>query len=132
MEIETIDKRLDILNASKLLKGSSLVLDLFDNNAARTCVQQVVRKLDIPCIHGGVIGGYAEVVHDIYYRVPRDQNVGDVCDYPLARNIIMLAVAVLSEEVVDFMSSKKPRYKNWSITLKDLKISELKLSQDGT
>jgi hypothetical protein len=36
------------------------------------------------------------VIWDEHYRVPND-TTGDFCDYPLARNQILLVVAVASE-----------------------------------
>lgn len=123
-EIEAVNKELTAANVKQLLKGSNLVVDCFDNNAARQIVQNEVRARKLSCLHCGLASDFGEIVHDEFYRVPKD-STGDVCDYPLARNVIMLAVAVLSEEILDFLISDKPRKMNWSITLKDLAIKPM-------
>ena len=62
---------------------------------------------------------YAEVIWDERYRVPRDVG-GDVCDYPLARNLVLLAVTVASEAALRFAATgAKP---DWSATLADLAV----------
>ena len=88
-------------------------------------VQDHCRSAKIPCLHAGLFADYGEVMWDERYKVPGDPGEGDVCDYPLARNIILLTVVVAQEEILDFFLNPKPRKKNWSITLKDLKIKEM-------
>jgi hypothetical protein len=112
-------------NVKQLLKKATLVLDCFDNNTARQCIQDEVRARKTPCLHVGLYEDYAEVVWDEKYRVPKDQAQGDVCDYPLARNIAMLACIVATEEILSFCLDAKPRFSSWSITLKDLAIRPL-------
>ncbi len=51
--------------------------------------------------------------------MPRDV-AGDVCDYPLARNLVLLAVAVASEAVVRFVLDGVKQ--DWSVTLGDFAI----------
>jgi hypothetical protein len=69
-------------------------VDRFDNSAARAAVLATVRAAGAPCLHAGMSGdGYAEVVWDEHYTVPPDTGA-DACDYPLARNLVLLAVAV--------------------------------------
>lgn len=123
IEIESIGKELTAANAKKFFKKANLIVDAFDNSASRQLVQEKSREYKIACIHGGLHSDYGEVVWDEVYKVPKDVE-GDVCDYPLARNIIMLTVSVLSEEIVGFCFGKEKR--NFSITLKDLKISAYK------
>ena len=53
------------------------------------------------------------------YRVPNDV-AGDVCDYPLARNLVLLAVAVASEAVSRYIQDG--RQDGWSITLRDFAV----------
>jgi tRNA A37 threonylcarbamoyladenosine dehydratase len=121
VEIEAISKELKGGNAKKLLKGSDLVIDGFDNSKSRQLVQDECRARGIPCLHAGLHADYGEVAWDEVYTVPQD-NEADVCDYPLARNLILLTISMAAEEIVDFCLAKKPRRQNWSITLKDLKI----------
>jgi len=125
VEIEAINKKLEPSNVKQLLKKATLVLDCFDNNAARQCIQDEVRARKTPCLHVGLYEDYGECLWDDKYRVPKDQAQGDVCDYPLARNIAMLACVVATEEILSFCLDAKPRYGNWSITLKDLAIRPL-------
>ena len=120
-EIETIDKELTGANVKKFLKGSSLVIDAFDNSASRRLIQDECRRAKLPCLHAGLSADYGEVVWDEDYRVPKDAE-GDVCDYPLARNLILLVISVASEQILDFCLSKKPQKVNKSITLRDFAI----------
>ena len=73
-------------------------------------------------LHVGLYADYAEVVWDEAYRVPADA-AGDVCDYPLARNLVLLAIAVTSEVLVRFVLTAARG--NWSLTLADLAVRPL-------
>ncbi len=123
VEVETFDKRLDANNIAKAVKKADLVIDAFDNNAARKLVAEYFKPND-PVLHGGMYEGYGEVVWNNVYKVPQDAPAGvqDVCDYPLARNLVMLVVTTLAEEALNFLTADKPRVASWSITLKDMKI----------
>jgi tRNA A37 threonylcarbamoyladenosine dehydratase len=129
-EIESINKELNKSNVAKFLKGSNLVVDAFDNSASRKLVQDECRAKKLNCLHIGLgeQGNFAEIIWDFFYKVPQD-TTGDVCDYPMARNLICLAVAIAAEEIMDFCVNSKPRLKNWALTLKDLTIKELRLCQ---
>jgi hypothetical protein len=61
------------------------------------------------------------VIWDERYRVPRDV-AGDVCDYALARNLV-LVVAVASEMLVRFVLDGVSQ--DWSATLRDFAIRPL-------
>ena len=76
----------------------------------------------MPCLHVGLFADYAEVIWDETYRVPRDVAL-DVCDYPLARNLVLLAVAVASEALIRFVLDGSKG--GWSVTLRDLAIRPL-------
>jgi len=121
VEIETQNKELVEKNAKSLLKNSDLAVDAFDNSQARQLVQNECRTRKIPCLHTGLFEDYGEVMWDEKYKVPQDVQ-GDVCDYPLARNLVLLVVAMATEEILDFCLATKPRKANWSVTLKDLAI----------
>jgi molybdopterin/thiamine biosynthesis adenylyltransferase len=125
IEIEAVAKDLTDRNAKGLLKGSGFVIDAFDNSAARRLVQEHCRAAAIPCLHVGLNADYAEVIWDTHYRVPRDVS-GDVCDYPLARNLVLLAAAVASEAVVRFV--RDGSRVEWSITLRDFVIRPMEES----
>jgi molybdopterin/thiamine biosynthesis adenylyltransferase len=122
VEVDVVNKDLTERNARKLLKGSGLVVDTFDNSASRRLVQETCRALTLPCLHVGLFEDYAEVVWDEAYRVPADTD-GDVCDYPLARNLVLFAVAVASESVVRFILDAERG--NWSLTLRDFTVRPL-------
>ena len=120
VEIDAQRKELTDANARQLLRDCDLVLDLFDNSTARSIVQRTCRELGIPCLHVGLNADYAEVVWDEIYRVPRDEAAGDACDYPLARNLVLLAVAVAAEVVVTFLTTGQRD--SLTVTLRDLAV----------
>jgi molybdopterin/thiamine biosynthesis adenylyltransferase len=122
VEVDAVNKELTERNARSLLKGAAIVIDAFDNAAARRLVQQTCRGLALPCLHVGLFADYAEVVWDEKYRVPADA-AGDVCDYPLARNLVLLAVAVASEALMRFVLDGERG--NWSLTLRDFNVRPL-------
>jgi molybdopterin-synthase adenylyltransferase len=117
--VEGQTKELTPANASQLLKDSALVIDTFDNSAARGAVKDYCASTQIPCLHVGLGGDYAEVIWNEIYRVPSPVN-DDVCDYPLARNLVMLAVAVACEAIVRFISTEEQQ--SFTLTLEDLAI----------
>ena len=124
VEIEPVRKELNAGNAKQLLKDYDLVIDAFDNSSSRQLVQDHCRAAKIPCLHVGLHADYCEVVWDEHYRVPRDV-ARDVCDYPLARNIVLLAVVLASEAVLRFIAggAAQAAGRGWSATLGDLSIS---------
>jgi molybdopterin/thiamine biosynthesis adenylyltransferase len=119
VEIEPVRKELTAQNVRQLLKDSSLVIDAFDNSASRQLVHEHCRVAQMPCLHVGLHADYCEVIWDERYRVPRDV-LGNVCDYPLARNVVLLSVVVASEAVMRFAAAGTRA--NWSATLGDLAI----------
>lgn len=122
VEIDAVRKELTERTCRKLLNDSDVVVDLFDNSASRQLVQDQCRSAKLNCLHVGLFEDYGEVVWDPQYRVPRD-TVGDVCDYPLARNLVLLTAAVASETVVRFVLDGEQQ--SWSLTLKDFRIAPL-------
>ena len=119
VEIEAVAKEFTERNAVTLLKGSGVVIDTFDSFASRQLVQDRCRAEALACLHVGLFAGYAEVIWDEDYRVPRDV-AGDICEYPLARNLVLLAVAVASESLIRFVLDGAKAA--WSVTLRDLAI----------
>ena len=122
VEIEAVSKEMTERNARSLLKGSALVVDTFDNSVARKLVQEQCRALGYPCLHVGLFADYAEAIWDEAYRVPSDV-AGDVCDYPLARNLVLLAVAVASELLIRYILDGSKT--GWSVTLRDFAVRPL-------
>lgn len=119
-EINSVGQELTEKNASKLLKGHDLIIDVFDNSVSRRLVYETSKTLSIPCLHAGVNGDYGEVRWNEVYRVPSDAG-DDICDYPLARNLILLVTTVTAETIVRFII--KNERLNFSITLGDMQIN---------
>ncbi len=123
-KVEAETKELSATNVSQLLRGSGLIVDVFDNSQSRQTVKDYADKAGIPCLHAGLSADYAEIIWNNVYRVPSGMN-DDVCDYPLARNLVMLTVAVTCEAMVAFVAIGQQR--NFTVTLKDLTIQSLPL-----
>jgi molybdopterin-synthase adenylyltransferase len=106
-------------NAAKLLARSGLVVDTFDNSVARQAVWDACAAGAIPCLHAGLAGDYAEVIWNEIYRVPSATR-DDVCDYPLARNLVTFAVAITCETIVAFATTGEQR--SYTLTLGDFVV----------
>jgi molybdopterin/thiamine biosynthesis adenylyltransferase len=118
----TVDARAEELtaaNAGKLLAGSELVIDTFDNSIARQAVKDACERAELPCLHAGLAGDYAEVIWNESYRVPSAAN-DDVCEYPLARNLVMIAVAVACEVVIRYAATGERS--SFTVTLGDFAV----------
>lgn len=118
-EVEDVTKRLDDSNVKKLLRGSDLVLDCFDNSVSRRNVTDHCLAAGQPCLHVGLAEAYAEIVWNEVYTVPSDAN-DDVCDYPLTRNLVLMAVAVAAESAIAFLANGTKQ--GYSITLTDFAV----------
>ncbi len=118
-EAEAVVRRLDAGNARKLLRGSDLVIDAFDNSVSRRVVADHCRDADLPCLHAGLAAAYSEVIWNAAYRVPSDAG-DDVCDYPLARNLVTLTVAVACEAILAFLIDGEEH--SYTVTLDDLRM----------
>lgn len=125
VEIEAVSKELTPRNADKLLRDAGIIVDTFDNSASRQLVQDVSRAGSLPCLHVGLAGDYAEVIWDGGYRVPEAGDV-DACNYPLARNVVLLAVAVAAESLLEFVLNNTET--SYSLTLRDFSIQPLELA----
>lgn len=112
-------KELTAANAPQLLRGTSLVIDTFDNSSARQAVKDYCKEAKLPCLHVGLASDYAEVIWNDIYRVPSAAN-DDVCDYPLARNLVMLTVAVACEVIITFVASGQRQ--SFTVTLGDFAV----------
>ena len=121
-KVEAETKELTGANAAQLLKESRLIVDVFDNSTSRKAVKDYADRTGTTCLHAGLSVDYAEIIWNEAYRVPSDVN-DDVCDYPLARNLVMLTVAVACEAIVSFVATGEQRH--FTITLKDLSVQSL-------
>lgn len=122
VEAEAHKKELNERTARSLLKGSNVVVDTLDNHASRKLVQDQCRERQIACLHVGLYADYCEAIWDGQYRVPNDAE-GDMCAYPLARNLVLLAVALGSELLVRYVLEQQKQ--NISATLGDFQFSQL-------
>jgi molybdopterin/thiamine biosynthesis adenylyltransferase len=122
VEIDAVRKRLTARSVGTLLSGADLVVDGFDNHEARALVTAHCREVGTPCLHVGLGAGYAEVRWNDGYRVPQDvaQEGADVCDYPMARNLIQFAVILASEAIVRF--ALHGSQESYAFTLQDLRV----------
>jgi molybdopterin/thiamine biosynthesis adenylyltransferase len=112
-------KELTAANAPQLLRDTSLVIDTFDNSVARQAVKDYCKEAKLPCLHVGLASDYGEVLWNDIYRVPSAAN-DDVCDYPLARNLVMLTVAVACEVIITFVASGQRQ--SFTVTLGDFAV----------
>ena len=119
LDVRAVVKELTSDTAVRLLRGAQLVVDCLDNRAGRLCVQEACRKLELPLLHGGLNGDYAEVVWDPVYTVPSGAGE-DVCDYPLARNLVTMTVATMAEVILQWLQDEECQ--NLSLTLRDFAI----------
>lgn len=119
VEIDAVRKELTAGNAAAQLKGAAVVVDCFDNTASRQTVQSACRAQGLACLHVGLAADYCEVIWDEHYRVPQ-QAGPDVCDYPLARHIILLSVVIAGEALLRYLLTGERQ--NWSGTLADFAI----------
>ena len=121
ISIEIEPKKLDETNIKKILKKSSIVIDGFDNSESRRLVTEYCRDNNILCLHAGLYKDYAEIKWNPVYRVPEPVKGLDVCEYPLARNIVMMASIVTIEAIISYLELKV--FNNYEITLRDMTIS---------
>lgn len=122
IEIDAVTNELSERNVRSLLKDSAVVVDTLDNSESRRHVQHHCRDANIHCLHVGLYADYCEAIWDEHYRVPNDV-ADDVCEYPLARNLVLFAVALGSELLVRYVLNGKKR--NYSGTLFDFTFLEL-------
>jgi molybdopterin-synthase adenylyltransferase len=122
VSITPIIRELEESNVKKYLK-EGIVIDGFDNSKSRRLVTEHCRDNNIECLHIGLNTDCAEVMWNDSYRVPLDVEGLDVCEYPLARNIIMLAVVVGTESLIRFIDTGVKE--NYIISLGDFKITKI-------
>ena len=122
VKVEVIAQELTEVNADKLLSG--IVLDCFDNSQARSAVTASCARQNLVCLHIGLANGYAEFIWNEVYRVPSNAQ-DDICDYPLARNLVLMATAIAAETLIKFIVSGAKE--NLSLTFDDLQVGKLAL-----
>ena len=122
VQIDARDKRVNSRTAKSLLRASDLVIDAFDNAKSRSIVQTHCINNSMACLHVGLSADYCEVIWSDRYVVPED--VGDdVCEYPLARNLVLFSVALASEIIIDYFTDGTT--KSAAMTLRDQRVEPL-------
>lgn len=120
IKLQAQSKELTAENASQLLgDNTNLVIDTFDNSIARQAVKDYCGCANLPGLHVGMTSDYAEVIWNENYRVPSPAN-DDICDYPLARNLVTLTVAVACEIVIHFVVTNEQQ--SMTVTLGDFAV----------
>lgn len=117
--VDGCSQELTAANCKQLLQKCQLIIDTFDNSLARQTVKDYCAANSIPCLHVGLNSDYAEIIWNDIYRVPSPTN-DDICDYPLARNLVMMAVAIASEVIITFVGSD--RQESYTLTLADFAV----------
>ncbi len=110
-------------NAAALLRGSAVVVDAFDNRAARQAVATTSAELALPCLHialGGQ-GDYGCGLWDAAYTPGTGETTFDGCDYPLTRPLALLVVAAAAEVLVGYLLDGQRR--GFEVTLRDLRLA---------
>lgn len=120
--VEPVVAELTTENAPKLLQGSALVIDAFDNREARGAVSKAAKKLHIPCLHIGFSGDglYGNGLWESGYKVPRTVP-GDPCDYPLTRPLAVMLCSLAARSITDYFHSGKQA--GFELTWNDLKVT---------
>ncbi len=104
VSIDAHSKELTPANADRLLANSAVAIDTFDNSVGPQAVKDYCTRVSIPCLHVRLAADYCEIIWNQHYRVPSAAN-DRVCDYPLARNLVMLTVAVACKVIVTFAAT---------------------------
>ena len=112
-------KELTADNAKKLLPKSGVIIDTFDNSISRQVVTDYCNTANIPCLHVGLASDYAEIIWNDRYRVPTPAQ-DDICDYPLARNLALMAVSVAAEVLINFIATQNQQ--SYTVTLSDFAV----------
>lgn len=121
IQVEPVSQRLDEKNIKKLLNGG-IVIDGFDNASSREMVTNHCKTNNIQCLHVGLFRNYAEIVWNERYNPPKDaEGAEDVCEYPLARNVVLMSVALATEILIRYVDDGTKD--SISFTLRDLKVS---------
>jgi len=121
-QVDARMQRLTEANCHQLLGDGRMVVDAFDNSISRRVVRDWCTEAKKPCLHVGLAAGYAEIIWNDRYRVPSAAH-DDVCDYPLARNLVILAVAVACEVIVTFAATSMQQ--SYTVTLEDFAVRPL-------
>ncbi len=121
-KVEPAVTELTATNAIALLKSSVLIVDAFDNHAAREAVSVATKDLDLPCLHIGFSGDglYGSGLWEPGYLVPGETD-GDPCNYPLTRPLALMMAAIAARTVRNFLANGART--DFELTWHDLRVS---------
>lgn len=121
VEVEPVVAELKSHNIRKFLGSARLVVDTFDNSVSRGLVKSFCQEHSLECLHAGLSSDYGEVIWNDIYRVPSAVN-DDVCDYPLARNLVMLTTVVATEALIDYITTGSRH--SYTVTAADMCVTK--------
>ena len=109
-------------NAAALLASAALVVDAFDNHAARAAVSAFARRAAVPCLHIGFSGDgvYGSGIWEPGYAVPGDAG-DDPCDYPLTRPFALALAALAARAAVESLTAGTAV--DFELTWKDARVA---------
>ena len=112
-------------NAARLLAGSVVVVDAFDNLPSRRAVAEACQQRGVACLHValGSRGDYGCGLWDATYPVEGDlpsRADVDACDYPLTRPLALLVAAAGAEALASHLIDGSRR--GFDLTLRDLRL----------
>jgi molybdopterin-synthase adenylyltransferase len=115
----------DRLNKFKIKDPKTIVIDMFDNFPTRRLVKDFYKDGNgEACIHAGMSGdGFGEVVWDEEYKIidiSKKENQVDVCEYPLARNLVLFIATLCVDAIIEYVTVGKKA--NYNFTLFDKNI----------
>lgn len=119
LEVTSLEEELTERNVDELLDTEAWIVDCFDNSQSRRIVTEWSEHTQTPCLHVGIADGYGECVWNEDYEVPSEAR-DDICDYPLARSLVLMTVGMACEVLVDRIVHGRRR--DVSMTLDDLEI----------
>lgn len=124
-KVNGIYREFTVGNGDNLVKGANLVVDTFDNVAARSAVASICARNHIPCLHAGLSpSGYGEVVWDESYPMPGEADEEeDACLIPRLRSLSLLLVAAATQSLLGWV--EKAEKTSYTVTLHDLTIAPL-------
>lgn len=110
--------------AARLLAGSAVVVDAFDNLPSRAAVARAAAAAGLPRLHLALAasGDYGCGLWDEAYALPAAAPAGaDTCDYPLTRPLAMLVAAAAAEALAAHLLGGARR--GFEVTLRDIRVT---------
>jgi hypothetical protein len=87
-------------------KDNTVIMDSFDNQESREIAHELSPLF--PVLHVGMSSeNTAEITWSEHYTIPKDTNLDDPCNYPLARTLIELSVVATAEAIIRFLLTKQ-------------------------